>query len=687
MAERIIPLQIYQKTMSMALQKLSQTDDIEEVFSDVLTVVRDYYKAGRVAIMSSLSPNSDYQSCVFEVDDEGVRTTMEAIGGPFRKHRWWYNHLEKGENIVINDVHDLPEEPGSPRELLDKLGVRSHIGIPISPYGRSVSFLSIDIIDRPFMWTDQDIRLLTDIANMIMMWRKLRTAHDEAEQENAYLHHVLSHIPVGLALYDPEGNLSYANEKVLHVFGIDKLNEVRRFNLFESLILTDEDKRMIRERDFYDSSFEYGVGNLPTKPQTFSTNILYVMARYCKLYDHNRKMKGYLVAYVDRTHETNIANRVKELDGFMSVCADFAHIGFARVNVVSGMGYGTRQWFRNFNVPNDDGMHFYSETTDRIHPKDKRKLMEFRSRAKKNPATTFRERLRVMRNDGSGQWDHVKVYSVVTRFEPEIGVVETSTISHVINRQVEMEQTLIHAKNEAEKADRLKTAFLANMSHEIRTPLNAIVGFSQLLCRGDIPESERPEVVNIIESNNTMLLQLISDILDLAKLEAGIQEFVVQDTDVNELCRSAASSIALRVKSGVDLITDTLPEECHIATDPNRLRQVLLNFANNAAKFTERGHIRIGCEHAASGRIRFFVEDTGIGIDADKKDRVFGRFVKLDDFAQGTGLGLQISMEIVKKLGGEIGVDSEKGKGSTFWCEIPLTGGNATGPAPASDEL
>lgn len=671
----------------MTLQKLSQTDDIEEVFSDVLTVVRDYYKAGRIAIMSTLDDNPDYQKCIFEVDDDGVRTMEDCVGGSFRKHRWWYDQLEKGESIIVNDVRELPEGAGDPREFLETLGVRSHIGIPISPYDKSVSFLSVDIIDRPFVWTEQDIRLLTDIANMIMMWRKLCKARAKAERENDYLHHVLSHVPVGLVLYDTDGNVNYANEKVLHVFGINSVKDVKDFNLFNSKILTEEDRRFIRERDFYDASFEYGVGNMPTEPQVYSTNILYVMARYCKLYDNHHKLKGYLAAYVDRTHETNIANRVKELDGFVSVGADFAHIGFARVNVVTGQGYGTRQWFRNFNVPNEDGRHNYSETTDRILPEDKRKLMEFRRRVMRDPTVTFRERLRVMRNDGSGQYDHVKIYSVVTHYEPKKGIVETSTISHIINRQVEMEQTLIQAKNEAEKADRLKTAFLANMSHEIRTPLNAIVGFSQLLCQGAIPDDERPEVMKIIENNNAMLLQLITDILDLAKLEAGIQEFVFKETDINELCRSVVSSIALRVHPGVKLLVDTPESECRISTDPHRLKQVLLNFANNAAKFTEHGHIKVGYRYLENGRIRFFVEDTGIGIDKDKKEKVFGRFVKLNEFVQGTGLGLQISMEIVKKLGGEIGVDSEKGKGSTFWCEIPLTGGDASSPAPAYDEL
>ena len=260
----------------------------------------------------------------------------------------------------------------------------------------------------------------------------------------------------------------------------------------------------------------------------------------------------------------------------------------------------------------------------------------------------------------------------MTRYEPQNDCVEISTITQNINQQVELEQKLIDAKNKAEEADKLKSAFLANMSHEIRTPLNAIVGFSQLLCQNGWEENERSEMMRRVEENNELLLQIISDILDLAKLEAGTLTFTPRDMDVNEACKSVASAIEMRVKEGVEVKLDCQSEGCHIVCDPNRLKQVLLNFATNASKFTDRGSITIGYFLPKRGRIRLFVEDTGIGIAPEKKAAVFERFVKLNSFAQGTGLGLQISKEIVSKMKGEIGVESELGKGSTFWFEIPM---------------
>ena len=283
--------------------------------------------------------------------------------------------------------------------------------------------------------------------------------------------------------------------------------------------------------------------------------------------------------------------------------------------------------------------------------------------------------MKIRRPGKPGEWDYLQVYSVVTKYEPEYGVTEISTITQSVNHQVKLEHSLVKAKEEAEKADKLKSAFLANMSHEIRTPLNAIVGFSQMLCREGVPEKERSEMMKIVEVNNELLLQLISDILDLSKLEAGTLEFVEKDVDVNSICKAVAGAIEMKAKKDVKVKVELQKDDCHIMSDPNRIKQVLINFASNAAKFTDKGHIIIGYHFSKLDRIRFFVEDTGIGIPEDKKAKIFERFVKLNTFVQGTGLGLQISKEIVTCLGGLIGVESEPGEGSMFWFDIPVKNG------------
>ena len=234
-----------------------------------------------------------------------------------------------------------------------------------------------------------------------------------------------------------------------------------------------------------------------------------------------------------------------------------------------------------------------------------------------------------------------------------------------------MKRELLSSKEKAEMSDSLKSAFLANMSHEIRTPLNAIVGFSSLLVQGENPE-EREQYMAIVEENNELLLQLISDILDLSKIEAGTFDFVKQELDVNQLCEDMVRTMKLKAKPGVEVVFDHRLPECIIVSDRNRLNQVIANFMNNAIKFTSTGSIRLGYGQAETNLLRFYVADTGIGIIQEKQAEIFDRFVKLNSFVHGTGLGLSISKSIVEQLGGTIGVESESGKGACFWFTLPV---------------
>ena len=240
--------------------------------------------------------------------------------------------------------------------------------------------------------------------------------------------------------------------------------------------------------------------------------------------------------------------------------------------------------------------------------------------------------------------------------------------SLLIDERKKMEEELLKAKEAAEISNHLKSAFLANMSHEIRTPLNAIVGFSNVLAYTE-DENERQEYIKIIENNNTLLLQLIGDILDLSKIEAGVFEFVYSKVNLNVLLMEVIRAARLRLKND-SVVVECLPE-CVICSDVNRLMQVMNNLITNAIKFTTKGSIRVGYRLREDESLYFYVSDTGCGIPADKLKEVFGRFVKLNSFQQGTGLGLSICESIVTRLGGQIGVISEVGQGSTFWFTLP----------------
>lgn len=230
---------------------------------------------------------------------------------------------------------------------------------------------------------------------------------------------------------------------------------------------------------------------------------------------------------------------------------------------------------------------------------------------------------------------------------------------------------LQEAKNKAEEANRLKSAFLANMSHEIRTPLNAIVGFSSILSEL-IKDKDVKEYIHIIEENNELLLQLINDILDISRIEAGLLEFVEGDMHVNSTLYEIQTAAVLKASSQVNIRFLPGPETCTIHTVPNRVKQVINNYVSNALKHTDKGYIDIGFDILTNEIIRFFVRDTGSGIPMDKQEQVFERFTKLDSFKQGAGLGLSICSMIAEKMNGKVGVVSELGEGSEFWFEIPL---------------
>lgn len=258
--------------------------------------------------------------------------------------------------------------------------------------------------------------------------------------------------------------------------------------------------------------------------------------------------------------------------------------------------------------------------------------------------------------------------------------------SLVITTRKKMEMELTTARDRAEESNRLKSAFLANMSHEIRTPLNTIVGFSGILASTD-EEEEKQEYVSIIENNNTLLLQLISDILDLSKIEAGTLEFQYSNIDLNKMLNELTSSLQLKIKSEkVQLTCHPAEENCFIHTEKNRLSQLLINLISNAIKFTTEGYIRFGYELRGK-EIYFYVSDTGCGIPKDKQKSIFGRFVKLNSFEQGTGLGLSICQTLVEHMGGTIGVDSEEGKGSTFWFTLPYKAAIAVEESIKKEEI
>lgn len=299
-----------------------------------------------------------------------------------------------------------------------------------------------------------------------------------------------------------------------------------------------------------------------------------------------------------------------------------------------------------------------------VHPEDAPKMHRMFEELLSGRAPIVKVEMRIYTPDL--HW--VESYAIIDSYDQEHRPLTLVGGSMLIDERKKMEQN-IREKEQAEEANRLKSAFLANMSHEIRTPLNAIVGFSNLIAQTSQSE-ETAEFCRIIETNNDLLLQLINDILDLSKIEAGQMDFHFSPVDVSDIFLTLEKTFRGRVREGVELVCEVPETPVIIRSEKNRLTQVVNNFMTNACKFTFEGSIRMGYRVVEKG-IYGYVQDTGKGIAAENIPHVFDRFAKFDLFIQGTGLGLSICQTIIHTLGGEIGVESEEGKGSTFWFIVP----------------
>ena len=497
----------------------------------------------------------------------------------------------------------------------------------------------------------------------------MASAYQALQNSERILHNIYKNLPVGIELYNKDGYLLDLNKKELEMFHITHKEKVIGINIFENPALPEEIKLKIRDNEEVEFTFQYDFSKIKGYYESEKTSgFINLTTRITTLYDHDRQPINYLLINVDKTENTIAYNKIQEFKNFFELVGDYAKVGYAHFDALSRNGYALSSWYKNVGeeegtpLPEIIGIHSH------FHPEDRAVMLDFLAKVVKGESTKLCRDVRIRRADGSYTWTRVNV--LVRNYRPQDNVIEMLCINFDITQLKETEQMLIKAKEKAEEADRLKSAFLANMSHEIRTPLNAIVGFSSMLEEAEDQE-EKHQYITIIEDNNKLLLQLISDILDLSKIEAGTFDIIPERVNAKQLCNDLFQAMQMKTSPQVELrLKDNLPE-LTFTSDKNRLYQVLLNFVTNALKFTSEGSITI--DYKIDGNeVKFSVQDTGMGVEPEKQEAIFTRFVKLNSFIPGTGLGLPICQSIVTQLGGKIGVESEPGRGSCFWFTHPI---------------
>ena len=513
-----------------------------------------------------------------------------------------------------------------------------------------------------FQETDEDGNEIVYGISEVQDGPDMASAYQALQYSERLLSNIFKYLPIGIELYDMDGVLVDLNDKELEMFHIEKKEDVLGINLFENPIFPKEMKERLKKNEDADFTFRYDFSKVGSYYQnTQKQGTIDLMTKVTTLYNSEHQPINYLLINADKTETTVAYNKIQEFEEFFELVGDYAKVGYAHFNILSGHGYAQKSWYRNVGEAYETPLSDIFGTYRHFHPDDRALLIRFLDDARKGLTTQLSKEMRVLREDGTYTWTHVNL--LVKKYAPQDRIIEIISINYDITELKRTEEMLVKARDKAEASDRLKSAFLANMSHEIRTPLNAIVGFSSLLTSTE-NAAEKELYNSLIGHNNKLLLNLINDVIDLSKIESGYLELRPDWVNLTELLDESVAEYVHQVPSGVELLTNYPAHDSLVELDRLRIKQILSNFLSNALKNTTTGHVEVFYE-VDHQSVRIGVKDTGRGIPQNMLEKIFERFEKLDSFAQGAGLGLPICKLIVEKMNGRILVDSQLGIGTT----------------------
>lgn len=708
-------------------EAVCRENEIKNVISDVLMLLYSSEKRESIDRALHLLMNFFDADWVYVAtfDTEGKTATFQyEVTSPWVENSkesaseltvdtipWMIDTLLQGKDIVVSDVRVLPDEARTDKILFEEQHLSSLLALPITYNGEVKGFIGFDSIRVRRCWTRTEVQNLHIIANIFSIivernktQRDMRESRARLRESGIRFRVIFENLPDGIELFDPNGDVVDINDTAAERFGISR-RETIGTNLSTHFFLPDQVKTGIREgRDFSCSCI------CPYKPdgteRTPHPAVRYLQLKGVPLLDEEVGRIGFLLIILD---DTGIHRKAEQTEENLAMLKAVLLNGRS---VVGEYDLERDELFvdpqLNSDLKINDFFALFRSTPylskkkmfSLIHPDDASRnelLYRLIAQGKKKGASAD---IRV-RVDGRVIWLRfsIQAYKTAPDGKPRKAILYLSDVTEEkqletkLRRAEEEKQRSEIEKQKALEADKLKSAFLANMSHEIRTPLNAIVGFSGLMAETDDREEQR-NYLGIINRNSELLLGLITDILDFSRMESGKFDYVLAEVDIKEICTELCMVHSLKVPEGVSLVypRDSLPPVM-LRTDAKRITQVISNLLSNAVKFTRQGTIRLTFGEE-NDRVYIEVADTGIGIAPEYVDRIFQRFVKVNEFMQGTGLGLPICKNIVETLGGTIAVQSEAGKGSVFRVILPkataVTGKERLGnglPAGASHSV
>ena len=667
------------KTFSEVLSLLITPSQKDIIDQSLLTILR-FFNVDRVYIgnFDNDKPTFDF---THEVTSQGTISMREdlLVGLPKADYAWWIKTIREGKDIIIRDTNNMPGEAAAEQNILKVQEILSLLVIPIYYRGYANGFIGLDCVKKHRDWDALDVenlRMLTDIIS-IAIEREL--AHGMVEhsmkqvlKSEAKFQIIFDRLPWGVELYDENGYLLDINKADLEIFGVTREQAIG-LNAFENPNIPEWASEKLKKGEDVAFLLDYNFNKAAEKgyyTSKLADEVKHLRVKGVVLKDRQDVILGFFYIVFDDTESYHKTEEIQYSLAKLKAAVDTGE------SIIWEYDVATDKLSADFSLNDqieessfltylkEDRFSSVRDFIETLHPDDRHRV--YNKQFKRLVDGEIGKYISVYRRvfDGKVYWlnSNVRAYKYSVNGKPSKIVSYTSNITE----QREKELELMKVK----EADKLKSAFLANMSHEIRTPLNAIVGFSDLVAETDDPE-ERQTYLDIIHTNNDLLLNLIGDILDFSKIEAGMLKYNIEEANIKELCMEVYLSGSLKIKPGVKLLFDKNSPTVTLRTDPQRILQVIANFVNNAIKFTSEGSITIFYE-TKENEVKVCVRDTGIGISEENRPRVFERFIKINDFHQGTGLGLTISKTIIEYLGGTIGVDSVQGKGSTFWFTLPL---------------
>jgi signal transduction histidine kinase len=478
-----------------------------------------------------------------------------------------------------------------------------------------------------------------------------------------------NNVTVGCAICSNDGYIVEVNDAYLEYMGIRSREDIGRLNIFSNPCISGEFKHMMRTGIPVYGEVKYDYERLNreyVKTKRRDVRYFYFIVNYLR--NASGGVENILIIWMENTLVHGMLEENAIFRDMISAASSFSRIGFFSVNLMTSDRRITKEYLNNLGMAPDTNPQTIAATVMQLYPEDSREVLEYVSKCRVQKMDPFEAEYRV-RVDGELRW--TKLYLFQYTYKPEENEIMMLSVNMDITTQKEAEEKLREAKESAESSDRLKSAFLDNMSHEIRTPLNAIIGFSHLLTQSEDAE-EKEMFKQVIEQNSEQLLQLVGDILELSRLESGDQTFRWEEVDVNGLMEDTYQLYVQKNQNpDVTLIYQPRDQECLMQSVATRIQQVLGQLLSNALKFTTEGVVEMGFEMRGD-KVYFYVADTGCGVPEEQRDEIFQRFVKLNSFKPGTGLGLPICSRLVAAMGGEIGVKPNRDHGSIFWFILPM---------------